>query len=54
MAFRSMTHLLQFCGVSEPLQVFDLEQSLGPVFAGFRRSGGYPSGRAGGLDGAAL
>ena len=31
-----MTYLLQFCGVSEPLQVFYLEQSAGPVFAGFR------------------
>lgn len=31
-----MTYLLQFCGVSEPLQVFYLEQSSGPVFAGFR------------------
>jgi hypothetical protein len=31
-----MTYLLQFCGVSEPLQVFYLEQSSGPAFAGFR------------------
>jgi hypothetical protein len=37
-----MTYLLQFCGLSEPLQAFYLEQSgdsrtcSGPVFAGFR------------------
>ena len=36
-----MTYLLQFCGVSEPLQLFYLEQSSlsaaqGPAFAGFR------------------
>lgn len=36
-----MTYLLQFCGISEPLQLFyleqiDLEQTSGPVFAGFR------------------
>jgi hypothetical protein len=34
-----MTYLLQFCGVSDPLQLFYLEQSSatsGPVFAGFR------------------
>jgi hypothetical protein len=37
-----MTYLLQFCGVSEPLQMFYLEQSAGPecpsgpVFGGFR------------------
>jgi hypothetical protein len=35
-----MTYLLQFCGVSDPLQLFYLEQSAlepaGPVFAGFR------------------
>lgn len=37
-----MSYLLQFCGVSEPLQLFYLEQSggasaqSGPVFAGFR------------------
>ena len=34
-----MTYLLQFCGLSDPLQMFYLEQSAdldGPVFAGFR------------------
>ena len=34
-----MTYLLQFCGVSDPLQLFYLEQSSvsqGPAFAGFR------------------
>lgn len=31
-----MAYLLQCCGVSEPLQVFYLEQSPGPAFAGFR------------------
>lgn len=33
-----MSYLLQFCGLSEPLQVFYLEQSEGPgpAFAGFR------------------
>lgn len=36
-----MTYLLQFCGVSDPLQLFYLEQTAlapepGPVFAGFR------------------
>ena len=31
-----MTYLLQFCGLSEPLQVFYLEQAAGPAFAGFR------------------
>ena len=35
-----MAYLLQFCGVSDPLQLFHLEQSSllveGPVFAGFR------------------
>ncbi|APD47967.1 hypothetical protein KQ302_05190 [Synechococcus sp. CS-602] len=37
-----MAYLLQFCGLSEPLQIFYLEQSAaatpqsGPVFAGFR------------------
>lgn len=35
-----MTYLLQLCGVSDPLQLFYLEQSAlapaGPVFAGFR------------------
>ena len=34
-----MTYLLQFCGVSDPLQLFYLEQSgleQGPAFAGFR------------------
>ncbi len=37
-----MTYFLQFCGLSEPLQMFYLEQSAGfvpaagPVFAGFR------------------
>ena len=34
-----MAYLLQFCGVSDPLQLFYLEQSSvnhGPVFAGFR------------------
>lgn len=39
-----MTYLLQFCGFSDPLQLFYLEQrsgaaepsTTGPVFAGFR------------------
>jgi len=34
-----MAYLLQLCGVSDPLQLFYLEQSYvqrGPVFAGFR------------------
>jgi hypothetical protein len=34
-----MTYLLQFCGVTDPLQLFYLEQSSikqGPAFAGFR------------------
>lgn len=34
-----MTYLLQFCGLSDPLQLFYLEQSgaaQGPAFAGFR------------------
>ncbi|MFN7900782.1 MAG: hypothetical protein ACK5N0_14190 [Synechococcaceae cyanobacterium] len=38
-----MTYLLQFCGLSDPLQLFYLEQrsaatalELGPAFAGFR------------------
>ena len=33
-----MTYLLQFCGLSDPLQLFYLEQDApsGPVFAGFR------------------
>lgn len=31
-----MTYLLQFCGLSDPLQLFYLEQGIGPVFAGFR------------------
>jgi hypothetical protein len=33
-----MIYLLQFCGVSDPLQLFYLEQSSGqgPAFAGFR------------------
>lgn len=37
-----MTYLLQFCGLSAPLQIFYLEQSAGsaptsgPLFAGFR------------------
>ncbi len=37
-----MSYLLQFCGLSEPLQMFYIEQSgeaaaaSGPVFAGFR------------------
>jgi hypothetical protein len=34
-----MTYLLQFCGVSDPLQLFYLEQSTvsqGPAFGGFR------------------
>jgi hypothetical protein len=32
-----MTYLLQFCGLSDPLQLFYLEQGApGPVFAGFR------------------
>jgi hypothetical protein len=32
-----MSYLLQFCGLSDPLQLFYLEQqSMGPAFAGFR------------------
>lgn len=31
-----MTYLLQFCGLSDPLQLFYLEQAEGPAFAGFR------------------
>lgn len=31
-----MSYLLQFCGLSDPLQLFYLEQSSGPAFAGFR------------------
>lgn len=31
-----MSYLLQFCGVSDPLQLFYLEQTAGPAFAGFR------------------
>ncbi len=31
-----MSYLLQFCGLSDPLQLFYLEQSEGPAFAGFR------------------
>ena len=37
-----MTYLLQFCGLSDPLQLFYLDQrssadpASGPVFAGFR------------------
>ena len=31
-----MIYLLQFCGLSDPLQVFYLEQSSGPAVAGFR------------------
>mgnify|MGYP006281236493 FL=1 len=35
-----MAYLLQFCGVSDPLRLFHLEQSSlavdGPAFAGFR------------------
>ena len=31
-----MTYLLQFCGVSDPLELFYLEQAQGPAFAGFR------------------
>jgi len=37
-----MAYLLQFCGLSDPLQIFYLEQrnasshGLGPVYAGFR------------------
>jgi hypothetical protein len=35
-----VTYLLQFCGVSDPLRLFQLEQSSlaveGPAFAGFR------------------
>jgi hypothetical protein len=31
-----MTYLLQFCGLSDPLQLFYLEQVSGPAFAGFR------------------
>lgn len=31
-----MSYLLQVCGLSDPLQLFYLEQSAGPAFAGFR------------------
>jgi hypothetical protein len=31
-----MSYLLQLCGVSDPLQLFYLEQTTGPAFAGFR------------------
>ena len=31
-----MSYMLQFCGLSDPLQVFYLEQREGPAFAGFR------------------
>jgi hypothetical protein len=31
-----MSYLLQFCGLSDPLQLFYLEQSEGPAFGGFR------------------
>ena len=37
-----MAYLLQFCGLSDPLQIFYFEQrnatpvGLGPVYAGFR------------------
>lgn len=31
-----MSYLLQFCGLSDPLQLFYLEQAAGPAFAGFR------------------
>ncbi len=31
-----MTYLLQFCGLSDPLQLFYLDQLEGPAFAGFR------------------
>jgi hypothetical protein len=31
-----VTYLLQFCGLGDPLQLFYLEQSRGPAFAGFR------------------
>lgn len=31
-----MTYLLQFCGLSDPLELFYLEQAQGPAFAGFR------------------
>ena len=31
-----MRYLLQFCGVSDPLQLFYLEQTAGPAFGGFR------------------
>jgi hypothetical protein len=31
-----MTYLLQFCGLSDPLELFYLEQAEGPAFAGFR------------------
>ncbi|MDI9406864.1 MAG: hypothetical protein QM522_09185 [Chitinophagaceae bacterium] len=31
-----MTYLLQFCGFSDPLQLFYLGQVDGPAFAGFR------------------
>jgi hypothetical protein len=31
-----MKYLLQFCGLSDPLQLFYLEQNEGPCFGGFR------------------
>ena len=31
-----MSYLLQFCGLSDPLQLFYLEQRHGPSFGGFR------------------
>jgi hypothetical protein len=31
-----MSYLLQFCGLTDPLQLFYLEQGRGPAFAGFR------------------
>lgn len=31
-----MAFLLQFCGFSDPLQLFYLEQQGGPVYGGFR------------------
>ncbi|CAK6686650.1 hypothetical protein VB716_06070 [Synechococcus sp. CCY9201] len=31
-----MSYLLQFCGLTDPLQLFYLEQTAGPAFGGFR------------------
>ena len=36
MQMEPMRYLLQFCGVSDPLQLFYLEQTAGPAFGGFR------------------